>query len=151
METKEDAKALNRLLSGVVSRARWQAWLSNYQVWGEEEAKLKLVEAAGATMKLHSGQYAGSDVTFGTWGLISPWMVQRGESRWNVGEVPSQNVWQTGEELDHTVFSLKVDPWGTEQAMDWDVSWTHIEEWDSSKGTRDFLVTKHQQWVIKAF
>ena len=39
-----------------------------------------------------------------------------------------------------TVSTEEIDPWGAEQAMDWDVSWTHIEEWDSSKGeiTRDF-------------
>ena len=56
-------------------------------------------------MKLHTGQYAGSDVTVWHMGTdITLDAVQRGESRWNVGgKLPSQdNVWQTGEELDHT-------------------------------------------------
>ena len=134
--------AFQALFEGLIKRA----WLSNFcQVWGEEDSGLQLVaEATGATMKLHSGQYAGSDVTVWHIGTdIALEGVQRGESRWNIGgKLPSQEqVWQTGEELDHTtVEKEQSDPWGADQAMDWSVSLTHIEEWDSSKGeiTRDF-------------
>ncbi len=128
---------------GLVERA----WLSNLcQVWGENDAgDLRLLaEATGANMQLHVGQYAGSKVT--VWHLGNEVFldtIQRGESRWNVGgKLPSQeNMWTTGEELDHTKVEVETDdPWGEEQAMDWDVSIKHIEEWDASKGeiSRDF-------------
>ena len=123
-----------------------RAWLNNFcQVWAEDTDGMQLVaEASGATMKLHSGHYVGSDVT--VWHLgntVVLDVIQRGESRWNIGgKLPNQkNIWQTGEELDHTqVTENTTDPWGADQAMDWDVSLTHIEEWDASKGeiTRDF-------------
>ena len=83
--------AFQALFEGLISKA----WLSNFcQVWGEEETGLKLVaEATGATMKLHTGQYAGSDVTVWHMGTdITLDAVQRGESRWNVGgKLPSQD------------------------------------------------------------
>ena len=134
--------AFQALFEGLINKA----WLGNFcQVWAEDDGGLQLVaEATGATMTLHSGQYAGSAVTVWHIGTdIALDTVQRGESRWNVGgQFPSQEqVWQTGEELDHTAVKTEdVDPWGADQAMDWNVSLTHIEEWDSSKGeiTRDF-------------
>lgn len=134
--------AFQGLFEGLVKKA----WLGNFcQVWAQNDDGQQLVaEATGANMKLHAGRYAGSDVT--VWHLgtdISLDVVQRGESTWNVGgKRPSQeNVWQTGEELDHrSVQSEESDPWGDEQVMDWNISLKHIEEWDSSKGeiTRDF-------------
>ncbi len=123
-----------------------QAWLSNLcQVWGDGDDGLRLLaEGSGATMQLHTGQYIGSTVT--VWHLGNKTSldgVQRGESRWNMGgKLPNQEtVWETGEELDHTQTSdVQDDPWGAEQAMDWDLVVTHVEEWDPSKGeiTRDF-------------